>query len=101
MKEWLLMGASAHEKIVNAKFLRLRHSPRRNPFAANTVLKLAFALDDQDPTAIIGECPRQRRSAEATARDDYIEIMSCHQPPDSEALAIAARRSHIKRYWKN
>jgi hypothetical protein len=99
MKKWLLMSASRHEKIINAELLRFRYAPRRDPFTANPVLEVPFALSDQNLEAIQGECPRQRRAAKATADDDYVEVMLRHLSSPLMAARSEGRRVRDNLRW--
>jgi hypothetical protein len=62
---------------------RFGDAPRRQPFAADSILEFALALGHQHAHPIARQQPRQRCAAQSAAHDNYVEVSHCRTPePD-------------------
>jgi len=55
LKEWRFMRASFEQRVINSDALSLGCSPRRDPFAADSLGELRFALDHQYAYSVLSE----------------------------------------------
>ena len=75
-----MVAATVQQEIVDAEFTGFGDTPRRKPFATDTVLELGLALNHEHPVAALGHRFRKGGAAETAADGDDV-VVRCHRAP--------------------